>query len=248
MTYIEKKPNLIIVPDDEYAYGIENGFYPELYEDMHNKEIAIVSQEKVKIDYLISNPKANGIYIRDPYLDRYLDIEASKTEDELISSKSLAIREVLVALGVYSAKIEEEVTNKEKYSRELGGNVGYKIVELSIDTVSNKTRSLNISNCLTLDPYPRKTKDIGEVKDIALKYGVAEDSTIKPYIDRLERDGELVGSETLEIKYLTELKDAFSLASNLKIFKANFGFHLKTEKSEEHTFIKKLTVCFTKPL
>ena len=73
---------------------------------------------------------------------------------------------------------------------------------------------------------------------------MGSESTIIAWIDRLERDGKLEGSEEIEITFLEELAVERDAALNLKIVNCEAGFKISSLKKETHEFTEKIFIDF----
>ena len=238
------KPQLVLVPDEDYEYGIRHGAYPEFKEEMNSGEIAVVSKEEATTQFGISAPKENKIYVLNVFDGTYRDITAENTEKSFIEAKAVAIRETLVMFGVYSAELVHTIKHVQDKDLKFGvtGKKGPGAIDA--DYHQNKHREINLDAKIQLKPFNRSTKSAEEIRQYALTHGLGNESTIIAWIDRLERDGKLGGSEEIEVSFLEELAVARDAALNLQLVQCEVGFNIESLNKETHSFFEKISVDF----
>ena len=244
---MKKKPQLVLVPDEDFEYGIRHGAYPEFNEELHSGEIKVLSREEAVTEFGISAPKENTIYVRNVFDNTYRDITADNTEKSFIEAKAVAIREVMVMLGVYSAELEHSVKHVLDKDLKIGAKAKKGNVGGGIDYHQNKNKEVNLESVIELEPYHRSAKCAGEIRQYAYSHGLGCESTIIAWIDRLERDGMLGGAESIKVSFLEELSTARDAALNLKIVNCEAGFKIQSLLKETHSFIEKISVDFSGP-
>ena len=238
------QPQLIIVPDEDYEYGIKHGEYPEFAEELRSGEVLVVSREAATAEYGITLPKENKIYVRNVFDGTYIDIVAGTTETNMIKAKAVAIREVLIMLGARSAKLEHSVKHIQDNDLRFGGTGKKGGISGNVEGHQNKHAEVNIDAIITLEPFPRTAKTAEEIRQFAFKHGLGNESTIIAWINRLERDHILKGPESIDVTFLEELAVARDAALNLKLVKCEAGFNIESLNKEVHRFTEKIYVDF----
>lgn len=237
-------PNLVIVPDEDYEYGLTHEAYPEFANELKSGEVVVTSIEKAVTEYGITSPKENIIYVRNVFDGTYRDITAENTEKCFIEAKAVAIREVLVMLGAQSAELVHSVKHIQVKDLKAGITGKKDAGSLSADYHQNKHKEVDIEAIIKLAPYPRTAKTAEEVRKYAFTHGLGNESTIIGWIERLERDHQLEGPESIDVTFLEELAVARDAALNLKLVQFEAGFSINSLKKETHSFTEKITVDF----
>ncbi|MBR5174803.1 MAG: hypothetical protein IKW89_02605 [Bacteroidales bacterium] len=244
MNNMEHYPQLIIIPDEDYEYGINHGAYPEFQEELSTGDVIVLSRDKATTEYGIATPKDNKVYVRNVFNGAYIDISAENTEKSFIEAKAVALREVLVMLGAFSAELEHTIEHKQDKDLKIGakGKKGPNKGSLSLH--QNKHKEVNLEAIIRLKPFNRSSKSAGDIRQYAFTHGLGGESTILAWIDRLERDGKLEGSEEIEVSFLEELSIARDAALNLKLVQCEVGFNIESLCRETHHFVEKISIDF----
>lgn len=241
---MEHMPNLVIVPDEDYLYGLTHGQYPEFAQELASGEIVVASREKAITEYGITSPKENKIYVRSVFDGTYRDITAENTEKCFIEAKAVAIREVLVMLGVQSAELVHSVKHIQDKDLKVGATGKKGAGSGSVNYYQNKHKEVDIEAIIKLEPYPRVAKTADVVRQYAFTHGLGSESTIIGWIERLERDHKLEGPESIDVTFLEELTVARDAALNLKLVQCEAGFSIDSLNKETHSFSEKISVDF----
>ena len=241
---MKTQPQLVIVPDEDYEYGLNHGAYPEYDEELSSGEVVVVSKEEATIEYGIASPKENKIYVRNIFDGTFRDITADSTEKSFIEAKAVSIREALIMFGAYSAELVHTVTHTQDKDLTIGANGKKGAGSLGLDLHHNKRKEINLDSKIQLKPFTRPAKNPEEIRRYAFTHGLGNESTIIAWIDRLERDGKLRGSEEIEISFLEELAIARDAALNLKLVQGEAGFRINSLNKETHSFFEKISVDF----
>jgi len=238
------KPQLVVVPDENFAYGIEHGAYPQLDSDVNSGKAVIVSPDNASKKYGIAIPTENTIYVINPYSGIYINLADKSIERNFVSAKSLQIREVLVMLGAKSAELTEEISRKK--AEEKKGEVSFQKsnVGIGVNASKNEDLSQEITSKITLNHHDRQAKPASEIRAFMDSHGLGDDPNLKAWLERYIRDGKMSGSESLEIEYLEELNSAREIAGNLKILTIESKLKAANSSKETHSFKKTLLVDF----
>jgi len=241
---MKTQPQLIIIPDEDYEYGLNHGAYPEYEEELSSGEVVVVSKEEATTKYGIASPKENKIYVRNIFDGTFRDITAESTEKNFIEAKAVAIRETLIMLGAYSAELVHTITHVQDKDLKFGSNGKKGAGSLGVDLHQNKHKEVNLDSKIQLKPFTRPAKSAEEVRQYARNHGLGSESTIIAWIDRLERDGKLGGSEEIEITFLEELAVARDAALKLQLIQCEAGFNIESISKETHSFFEKISIDF----
>lgn len=241
---MEIKPQLIIVPDEDYEYGLNHGAYPEFDKERSSGEVLVLSKEDARDKYGIVSTKDNQIYVRNIYNGTYIDIAAESTEKNFIEAKAVAIRETLIMLGAYSAEVVHTVKHSQESDLKMGATGKKSTTSGSAEVHKNETKTINLESTIRLEPFCRQTKSVEEIRNYIFTHGLGSESTIIAWLDRLERDGKLEGPEEIDITFLEELAVARDAALNLQLVKCELGFKIESLKKETHQFVENISVNF----
>lgn len=244
---MNKKPQLLIVPDEDFEYGINHGAYPEFKEELQTGEVVVVSRDNATIEYGLSSPKENKIYVRNIFDGTYQDITAEDTEKTFIKAKAVAIREVLVMLGAYSAELEHRIEHAQEKDLKFGATGKKGPNSVGMNYHQNKHKELNLTAIIKLNPFNRSAKDSQSIREYINTHGLGSESTLVAWVQRLERDGKLEGPEEIEVSFLEELTAARDAALDLQIVKSEVGFNIESLYKETHEFVEKISVNFSCP-
>ena len=96
--------NVLIVADEDIAYGIQKGYYPELTKKVEDGILTIIdyeSYQNIPEIQLLSKPLRNGedVYILNPYTNKYISASDNELLDNLCIDKAYAVKEALVRMG-----------------------------------------------------------------------------------------------------------------------------------------------------
>ena len=242
-----QKPHLIIVPEEDYAYGLLHGSYPEYKAELSSGKLMVLSPEDAQLCFGVPEPEENHIYVRNIFDGTYRDIASASIENDFIKAKAVALREALVMLGVYSANVTRNIHHTKE--SDIKANLNGKRAGLSgdIEYHQNKKQEIDIDAVIGLDPFPRKAENVEEIRKYINCHGLGNESSLVAWIDRLERGGKLEGGETIEFTFLDELQVARDAALNLKMVQAEVGFNIKSINKEKHEFTEKISVNWSAP-
>lgn len=244
------QPRIVLVPDRDYLAGIKMHNYPEFEDELSRSDGVTVTKETARLEYGIPDPEENKIYIRNIYNGTYHDLTSDRLQADFIIAKSIAIREVLIMLGVYSAEIVESAKKAEDKKTNIKANGASKqyAANVNLDVKIEKEVRASVESTIKIGPYERTPKTANEIETYMRTHGLGDEASLKGWVERLKRDGKLEGPESTTIVFLSELKGTTDSVLGLQLVKAEANFHVGTLKTVDHTFEKKLSVNFSKPL
>ncbi len=242
---MDKDPRLLLIPDEDFGYGIQHGAYPEYKDDFQSGDALVLSRKDATSIYGIPDPQENKIYLKNIYNGTFGELTSPTIETDLLAAKSVCIREVLIMLGAYSASLNDSVQDTKE--DDLTASLKYKGSKLKSAEAQyhqNKKLIVSIKSNISVNPYPRKAKDPAEIRQYMNTHGLGNESTLIAWVDRLERDKKLEGAESIDVTFLRELDIARDAALKLKLVQNEVGFGLKSLSSEKHEFTRKINVDF----
>ena len=259
-----RKPQLVIVPDEDYEYGLNNGHYPEFNDELNSGTLVILSKEVATSEYGITQPEENKVYVLNQYDGIYYDLAAENLEILFMEKKAIQIREVLVMFGVYSATLENTVANridkdvkfnvyfqnekgqeKHKKKKKLFRKKEVVSADSSLDINSQFDRKL--ATKIELKPSMRQAKTPQEIRLYINTHGLGEESSLIAWLERYERDGVMAGEESLEVSFLEDLAKVRNGTLKLKLLKAEPGFNIESNCKETRNIYKRISVDFSGP-
>ena len=247
-----KNSNLLVIVDEDYLYGLTHGYYPKDKETADQNSCLLISSRQAKNSYLIHHPKENNIYYKNPYSDQYLDLNSSKTEDLLILSKCVALKEMLLMLGAYSAKVEDEVSHKDSIEKNIDGGASHPAAGAEVSYSSSSSQAINIKVSIEFGANNSPIKPIDDIKSYAQEHGLLYDNDsyliVNPWIERIEQNRRFPDYERITISYLTEYEYALNIAAKLKVLSFGASFSFSEDKHHSHSFTKNILVNWHKPV
>lgn len=249
---MEYKSDILAIVDNDFLYGIEHGYYPKLTQDIYNGKIDIISIDKyneLKKDFLVSvskEPECSGMdfYIKNPYCNNYISVLDDDLVCNFINDRSIVMKEAFVRLGAKSIRIEDGITDKDTSSYHVDGKAGNKIVQGHLEASYKKAISVNLNSKIeSFDPN-RVPMSFQEVRQYLFSHGLEKEHSIMVYLERLKEFGRLRGTETYEITFCSEIKNAFHTLAKIdyKLFNSQLDFSFEHEHI--HTITKKLFIDF----
>lgn len=243
--------NILIVADKDKIYGVEKGYYksPSLKNSLNNGNLLLVSYEEWRnsLFKLKTPPLCNGedVYIWNPYSNSFISTSDNDLLYTFCMDKCQVIKEALVWMGAKHIILKEEVKDEDQLNAALAvcGHKGP--AGGSINTKYSRISSLDINQAIVADDPERTPKSIEKVEQFLNTHGLANDTGLKLFADRLREDGKLTGHEKYTATYLSEVQVAFDILAKVdynKVFSASLDFSL--EHKHLHAFSKELDVTF----
>ncbi|MBQ0090275.1 MAG: hypothetical protein KBT27_13195, partial [Prevotellaceae bacterium] len=101
---MQRKPDLLIITDDDIAYGVEKCYYPDLTKAVRDGNLQVIGYEEWKSNSEIQikgKPLFNGedVFILNPYSNCYIKASDNEILDLFCEDKSLVVKEALVKMG-----------------------------------------------------------------------------------------------------------------------------------------------------
>ena len=239
-------PPVLYVVDDDFAYGINHGYYPEINTD----NLCIVGCEALKKDpqrYEISGVVLHDkkdVFIRNPYTNLYYRTNDPELMNKFFEDKMLYVRDALVMMGAKNILLTEDIKDKDSLKVKGGHSTdlkGKKVkVQGSLNTSFTKDASFETKRSIESSDPERKPCDPEKVKAFLQDHGLAKETNLNLYCDRL-RDGRLSGgTEQYELTYFTEISNALNILSAVKW--EVFGDGAATlDFTREHNHIHKIS-------
>lgn len=240
-----EQADIIAVVDDDKAYGIRNGYYPN-YPNRPNCEILTLDEFR-QLGIIAPKPMLDGqdIYIRDPYKPcTYYRIIDENVDKLMVESRSIAVREALVMMGAKDIRLYKDIhdTENSETNAKLGAGVLWANVEGEFNY--QKDISLTITQNIESHDPGRVAESPDAVFTYLREHNLANDANLIALAERLQRKGYLSGTETIEVTFLSELESALSILCklNVKVFNAQLDFN--HQQKSTHSITQKLSVDF----
>lgn len=248
---MQRKPDLLIITDDDIAYGVEKGYYPDLKKAVLDGNLQVIGYQEWQSNSEIQikgKPLFNGedVFILNPYSNCYIKASDNEILDLFCEDKSLVVKEALVKMGAKHIVIVDEVADKDtlnigaKAKASSSGNVAGG----SLNTSFSRIQSVDIKNCIESHDDNRIAKNPQEVQEFINNHGLIGDTKLKILYERLQSDGKLSGKEIYTLTYLNEVNFALNILAsvNYKVFSGSLDFSL--EHNHIHSITKNLTITF----
>ncbi len=188
----EKPKELIILVDDAFAHGINQGFYEKVNPAVKQVTFAGINTHS----YNVPAPQENQVYIFDPYNDAYLLFDEN-SEILLYQSKINCYIEVLGYMGAKYFDGKVEIIEEEKTSSDLDVNAGTSKARVSGGYSKEENNKLS-SQLRTKREFTNQIiLSNEEIERYLEKYHLTDDPYIKPIYREFKRRGSLDGSKKL---------------------------------------------------
>ena len=244
---MENTPEVLVVVDNDMAYGIQHGFYENAMPAQGCKVMSIDEFNASQL-FASSAPTLNGkdIYILNPYVkDTYICIEDANLEKDMIDNRAFAVREALVMMGAKDISLVENISDnsEEQTNVNIDAKVGV-FASGNVQVKNAEALSINIKSHIESHDENRQPHTAEKVYEYLRTHGLSSDTNLILLAQRLERDGRLCGTEAVHVTFCSEIKSALNILSsfNYKIF--NSELDIERKKSNVHTIEKTLKVNF----
>lgn len=240
------RPAILIVTDDDHAYGINHHFYPQFEDPITYNQIKVVSTQEIDEQQIIGELTHDGkdFFILNPYNNKYVKTSHKDLVNIFIQSKSQAVKEALVKMGAKLIKVNDKIKDVDKVRGKMGGSVSVKEVKGSINTSYDKIQSFDIESMIVSSDPNRKPKPYTDVKSYIDTHGLNNDIGLMPLLERLKQDGILSGSEKYQFRCLQEVSSAIEILSKLDCTFFNSSLDFSLEHNHMHEITKELIIEF----
>ena len=246
---MERKPDYLLIADEDLSYGIKHKAYPEYSEDINSGKLLVLTVKEAKDQLELDKPEEDKLYYLNPYSLKYEDLASQNLDVNLCYAKAVEYREVLLKFGVYSAFVEEEIGDKKTSQYEGGVKVEKKSVKTDISSDYQKKTNLLANTKITIDEAERHPKTAEEIEEYVFSHGLRSDYNINAWLQRLKSDGRMSGSESIKITFLSELDSVFSSALGIKVLEdIEIAATFKLKKTHSREFSRTVKVVWSKPL
>lgn len=235
----ETKPMVIV--DDDFAHGVEHGYYPELDNDIKNNILRVMTLDEAnKSDHFMTPPKQDkpNYYICNPYVEekKFISLlDEPQIERDFGIAKENALKEALIMLGAKSIKLRKK--DHKASSRETNVNLegGNKVVSGEADFNYNNNKNQDFELNIEYEDPENKTDGYEKARKYILSHGLGVDPRLSEWLNRLQTRGELKGKEKLEVSFFDEIKKAWDLVLKIDAptFNAKFGAGSKSASVRE---------------
>ena len=244
-------PDLLVITDDDIAFEVEKGYYPNLKKAVQNNNLLIIGYEEWQKHSEIQikgKPLFDGedVFILNPYSNCYIKASDNELLDIFCEDKSLVVKETLVKMGAKHIIVVDEVSDKDSRIVKVKGGISSvgNPAGGSLTTSFSRIQSVDVKSSIeSHDPY-RIAKSPNEVLAFINQHGLAGDTKLKLLYERLLSDGKLSGKENYTLAYLNEVDYALSILAKIdyKVFSSSLDFSI--EHNHIHKISRSLSVEF----
>ena len=234
-------PKLLYVDQSEgdLKNGIKFGYYPELKVPIENGSLAVITPKESKKYRLMTPPVGNGMdfYVSNPSSQNYLSLWDTETPRILVSDKSFAVKEALVWMGAKDIVLVQNAVNTDNSNLDLKNQAELKLANVDVNANYESIMSFNLKSSIESHDANRTPKPAERVAEFMKLHGLWNDVSLLMLLSRLKEDGELHGTETYEVVFLSEIQNALNVAANInyKLFNDTLDF------SKKHNHIKTIS-------
>lgn len=249
---MEKKPNVLIIADEDFACGYEKGYYKKIKEDVDNGRTEIISIEDKdrwkeiipSPDYFPDSNELGNIYVRSPYTSAYYPLLNPGTENELITAQTFVVREALVKMGAKHIVISKGTKTQENSENKLNTVAGMPGAKGEAGFGKGKRHLTDIKEKIESHDENRSTKSYEEIWSYIRDHGLSSDVNLMNFLERIRTDGKISGTEKYMLTCLKEMDSAFSIAvsGNYKLFTGTVDY--SSHKNTTYSFSYALDIDF----
>lgn len=240
MEQINERPAAVVMfVDDAMAYGVENGYYPELSNTLYdNKELKVISLEKASRYNLSPSPQENDIFFYNPFFLNYIKLE-DDMHMNFLQNKILCYQKVLGFMGAVRFKGEITKSQENLLQIDFKTKVGYTKANLGTRIKTEKTEEIKRKFKIERDFGKKTIKTENEIGKYLNKYGLGGDIILMNLFDEYKYQEQLSGSQSIEIALTSELNKSLDIALNLgigNVFSLDSSFKKNQEERLEVYF------------
>lgn len=243
---MENNFNVLVVVDNDFAYGVKQGFYSDIKPIPGSKIMSVDEFNENKINAPMPMLNGKDIYIRNPYTrNSFLFIEDENVEIDMIYSRACAIREALIVMGAKDIILKEDISDNSENETNAGSKAGVKaIASGKVDVEFIKKMSLQIKSAIESHEPNRQPHSPEAVMEFLRTHNLLNDTNLCLLAERFEREGRLAGTEKVQVSFGSEMESALKILSNInyKVFNADLNFESKQKNL--HKITKSLDVNF----
>lgn len=234
-------PQLLIVDqsDGDLKNGIKFGYYPELLTTIESGSLAVITPKESKRFNLMSPPLGNGMdfYVSNPSSQNYISIWDTEILRILVNDKSFAVKETLVWMGAKDISLIQNAADIDGTNVNIKNQADLKLANVDANVDYSSSISINLKSSIESHDPNRRPKPAKKVAEFMRNHGLGNDASLIMLLNRLEEDGELHGTETYDVTFLSEMQNALNVAANMnyKLFNDNLDF------SKKHNHIKTIS-------
>ena len=188
--------------------------------------------------------KYTGIeaFFLNPYTQMYWPAGQDDMQSMLIADKSYAIKRAFELMGARCAILSESAKQANSSSRHTGVSGSYKFIEAGCDTNSYYSSSVDISSSIAFCDPSNTPASVSDIERHIRETGLVNEPMFN-YLLRDVRNGRRIGGmQRYQVKYLSEMKEALSVAVNARVLFVRAGVDVDQMSSSLHAFSKELWV------
>lgn len=245
-----EKPEVLVIENEDYMYGLREGYYPEekkAYDEAMNLEVMTLKQvvELWGKDVLAKQSSALRAqsYVLNKVEGRYYPTDSPSLSRDLATSRALAYKTMLKMMGAIEIGLKKEQrecrTTQREFGVEASGEYGVVGANSKYDSKREQSAQEAFSSCIEFKDTLSRPRPVSEVKRWVLEKGLMEDSVVRSWMEEYEMyGGQMSGTENYEVTYLSELDTVSQIHAGLqaRIPKAMVCANLKYETKARSTY------------
>lgn len=244
----ERKPELLILADDDFVGGVNKGHYNEFSDQVlvgNLKFITIAEATKLRDKgELPSISNLEEVFMLNPYTQKYFPLKEKDLERKFINDEALALKTALSMMGAHCIIISEDVKDLTKDNNNINGGATHMGKGGNVDVNIEKELSVVLKTKIQVLDINNKPQDKEIIRSYLVGTGLMGNSIINSFFDTLCIKGELSSTEKIEINFLSELKSAVDVAANIDYGPLDANLNVSVRSIHIHEFSKSLTVYF----
>lgn len=227
----------LLVVDDDFAYGVKYGYYPQLQNDIDNGALNVMSikdaRETGSLCTVPSDDKEN-FYVYNPYVNdkNYVDLSDPNLEQNFGIAQCNAIKESLRRLGVKEVKINKvsEQYAEDAYHGNGRANKGPVGGEVAVDYKRDKRFDFTLN--IEMTDEKNQPSQYEDACNYIYSHGMANNPFLSEWLSVLKERHQITGRETINVSFFEEINKALDIAAKITTpaYSVNAGFNMNSKK------------------
>lgn len=246
---------VVIVPPN-YKAAIKAGYHPEAAKEEKRGLVEYRTEDEVyrkNFPLLENMPKVQegNVLIYDSCKSRYRNILSENTEHEMMITKAIAYKEILVALGAKGISYRVTLSEKDKENTNIEGGLSTKVAKGNGKYAKNTQLEEALKGIFESEEPNRKPFPIEHTEQLISNYGLINEDFLTTLLNRLKISREINPDDTLHGKELMKVSISKTLTDNLEIAASlsylmfnSVSFNKHKDKIKEHFLEIELTADF----
>lgn len=257
MAQFRKKP-LVVTVCPNFKQALKDGFHPEEEQDLklgrvefrtidevYSKRFPLLEGTTIKRDL-----DSNNILVFDYLKGGYRNLLSPNTAHEMIISRAIAYKEILLALGAKEVSYKTELTEKTRQQTKgkIDGGKGPASGKAEADYQKKLQEDLK-GIFVSKDPN-NKPMPIDDAEEELYKFNMEHELGLVSLINRVKTRRKtdpnytLSGTEYIKVEVSKSLSESFDAALEFSYLAAKVKAELQTNSQNELLYIVELSVDF----